>query len=82
MSSPKAILVGKKYAHADIEEVRKACEGVTISWITSATEEKKPYFRISIPNPKAALADAKETKLILKKMKTERTLGNDGEFHY
>jgi hypothetical protein len=53
-----------------------------VSWITSGTEEKKPKFGISILNPRAALADAEEIKATLKKMKTEGTLGTEGEFHY
>ena len=79
---PKAVLMGKKYTHQEIEEIRKACSGVEVSWITSGTEEKKPKFGISIPNPKAALADAEEIKIKLQQLKTEGKLGTSEEFHY
>jgi hypothetical protein len=44
---PKAVLVGKKYTHQEIEEIRKACDGLEVSWITSGTEKKS---KLGIPH--------------------------------
>ena len=81
-TAPKAILMGKKYTQAEVQEIRKACGSLAVSWITPEKEVKKSKFGISIPNPKAALADAEEIKVILKRLKGEGNLGTESEFHY
>lgn len=79
---PKAILMGKKYTSQEIKEIRDACGSIEVSWITSGTEEKKSKFGISIPNPKAALADAEEIKARMQQLKTDGKLGTAAEYHY
>lgn len=74
--------MGKKYTSEEIQEIRSACGGIEVAWITSATEEKKSKFGITIPNPRAALADAEEIKTRLQQLKTEGKLGTAAEYHY